>query len=337
LEIRVRQYFLGIDVGGTKTHAIIADETGQVKGFGEAGPGNHETVGYDGLVRAMRLAIDQASSSAQIPLGWIVGAGFGVAGFDWPSEKVSTLQAIAKLGLNAQVEAVNDAVLGLLAGSPEGWGITVVSGTGCNCWGWDRTRQKIGHVTGNGISMGEFGGATELVFKAVHAVAYEWTRRGPHTALSDAFIKLVGAKNLDELMEGLNLGHYDLEAPAAPVVFQTAKDGDPVAIDLIRWVGCELGELVNAVVRQIQFEKVDFDLVMVGSMFRGGSLLTDSMREVVMSAAPGARFINLTMPPVIGAVLLGMEQARIIPNQLIRKTLASTLEKMTGPIILQQP
>ena len=42
-------YFLGIDIGGTKSHALIADETGRAVGFGQGGPGNHEVVGYSGL------------------------------------------------------------------------------------------------------------------------------------------------------------------------------------------------------------------------------------------------------------------------------------------------
>ena len=332
----MKSYFLGVDVGGTKTHAVIADESGLVKGFGEAGPGNHETVGYEGLVQSMSQAVSRARSLAEIRLDWIAGAGFGVAGYDWPSEKQNTLDAIAAIGLDCPVEAVNDAVLGLLAGSLEGWGIAVISGTGCNCWGWDRTRRRIGHVTGNGISMGEFGGASELVFKAVHSVSYEWTRRGPHTALSDAFIKYVGAQNLDEFIEGLSLGRYTLDAPAAPLVFQTARDGDPIAIEIIQWTGCELGELVNAVVRQLQFEREEFDVVMVGSMFRGGSLLTDAMRATVQAVAPGARYIPLTIPPVLGAVLLGMEQAGPTPDPSIRKSLAESLERVSGRNVLQQ-
>ena len=34
------KYFLGIDIGGTKSHALIADENGQVVGFGRAATGS---------------------------------------------------------------------------------------------------------------------------------------------------------------------------------------------------------------------------------------------------------------------------------------------------------
>src|SRR5512136_2640866 len=118
----MKRYFLGVDVGGTKTHALIADENGQACGFGEAGPGNHEGVGYDGLAAALQIAVEQALARAAISQGQIAGAGFGVGGYDWPSEREPTLQAICTLGLDAPSEAVNDALIGLLAGAEEGWG-----------------------------------------------------------------------------------------------------------------------------------------------------------------------------------------------------------------------
>ncbi|MRR32700.1 ATPase, partial [bacterium] len=36
-------YYLGADLGGTKTRVIVVDHQGQTLGFGESGPGNHET------------------------------------------------------------------------------------------------------------------------------------------------------------------------------------------------------------------------------------------------------------------------------------------------------
>jgi len=322
----VTQFFLGVDVGSSKTHAIVGNEAGEVLGFGSAGAGNHEVVSYAGLEKALAVAMKQACARAKLAPEQISGAGFGVAGYDWPSERERTLQAIGTLGLTAKVEAVNDAVLGLLAGSPEGWGVTVVSGTGCNCWGWDRSRTHIGRVTGNGISMGEYGGASELVFKATQAVAYDWTRRGSATMLSQAFIQFVGAKDFDDLMDGLNTERYTIEASAAPLVFETARKGDVAAIETIRWIGDELGEMVNAVVRQLEFERLEFDLVMVGSTFRGGSLLIDAMRQRVHKNAPGARLVTLEHPPVMGALLLGMEQCGINQTPAIRQRLMETLK-----------
>jgi N-acetylglucosamine kinase-like BadF-type ATPase len=302
-----KRYFLGADVGSSKTHVLIADESGQAFGFGESGSGNHEGVGYDGLAKALRVAFEAAMRLTGLSKNQIAGAGFGVAGFDWPSEKADTLHAIHKLGLQAPVEAVNDATLGILAGSEEGWGVAIVSGTGCNCRGWDKSRQHEGMVTGAGLYMGEGSGSSELVYMAIRAISKEWSRRGPATALTPALVKHAGARDLADLLEGLVNQRYGLSADAAPVIFEVATTGDQVARDLIRWAGCELGELAKGVIRQLEFENLEFDVVMIGSMFNGGPLLIEPMKETILALAPKVSFIRLEAPPVIGGVLLGME------------------------------
>jgi N-acetylglucosamine kinase-like BadF-type ATPase len=222
------------------------------------------------------------------------------------------------------VGAVNDALIGLLAGSAEGWGVAVVSGTGCNCWGWDRTRQHVGQVTGSGLSMGEGAGGSEVVAKAVQAVAHAWTRRGPATRLTEALLKHTGARSAEDLLEGLCTARIWLDASAAPLVFEASAAGDEVARGLVRWAGQELGELANAVIRQLEFEGLRFDVVLVGSMYDAGPALIEPMQDTIQALAPGARLAKLTCPPVVGAVLLGMEQAGVdvsrVREILIRST-----------------
>ena len=317
------RYFLGVDVGGTKSHALIADETGQAVGFAEAGPGNHEVVGYPGLTAALKQATSAALAMVGIGCEQVAGAGFGVAGYDWPSERAPTLAAVETLGLQAPLEVVNDTIIGLLAGAEAGWGVAVVAGTGANCWGWDRQR-NTGRVMGNGYLFGENGGAGELVITAVQQVVKDWTRRGPGTALTAALVEFAGASSCADLLEGLSQGVYTVGAEAAPLVFSVAESGDAVASEVIRWAGRELGSLATGVIRQLGFERLEFELVLVGSMFNDGPLLLEPMQEVVGAVAPGARYVRLTAPPVAGAVLLAMEQAGLATGPLRSRLIAST-------------
>lgn len=318
-------YYLGADLGATKIHILIADELGQFKGFGEAGPGNHESVGYEGFQANLQEAVHRALLAANLKADQISGSGFGIAGYDWPSERAPMLEVLDTLNLGGKIELVNDTELGLLVGSPRGWGVTVVSGTGCNCCGWDQTRTHFGRVTGGGIACGEFAGASELMFMASRAIAYEWTRRGPATALSRVFVEKYSAKDLTELLQNFTTGDLQLNPADARLVFQVAAEGDPVAMDLIRWSGQELGELAKAVIKQLNFQAMDFDLVLIGSMFDGGPMLIDPMKENVRAFAPKANFIRAEEPPVIGAVLLGMQAAGVKIDTDIRANLIKTL------------
>lgn len=312
------RYFLGIDVGGTKTHALIADESGRALGFGQSGPGNPEVVGYDGMARVLQEATDEALAAGNIPREAIAGAGFGIGGYDWPSQRPAILEAIRTLGLNAPVEIVNDALIGLLAGAEQGWGVAVVAGTSCNCWGRDPSGRE-GRMTGFSW-LGEAAGAGELVLKALQAVALEWTRRGPPTRLTQAFVELAGLPSVEALLEALTIGGLYIGAEAAPLVFRVAAEGDPVALELIRWAGRELASMAIGVIRQLDLASLSFEVVLAGSFFNGSPLLAETMAETIHPVAPGARLVRLEVPPVVGAVILGMEQAGL-PTSPLRPAL----------------
>lgn len=318
------RYFLGADVGSTKTHVAIADETGQIVGFGKSGAGNYQVVGYDGMFHALQQGLQQALAQAQVTA--VAGAGFGIAGYDWPSDIPAMTAVIDKLGLVGSFGMVNDAVPALFAAAEDGWGVSLVSGTGCNCRGWDREHRREGRVTGYGYHMGEAAGASELVWRAMQLVAFEWTKRGPATALSAALIDYAGAADLADLLEGYTTGRNRVDAQAAPLIFEVAQQGDPVAVDLIRWAGGELGEMARAVIRQLAFEALAFDVVLAGSMFDGGSLLIDPMWQTITELAPRARLVRLAVPPVLGAVIFGMEQGGLLAAPDIRGKLTETLQ-----------
>lgn len=302
------KYFLGIDVGGTKTHALIVDEACRVVGFGVAGPGNHETVGYEGLAQALKTSAHQAAESSGISLAAVSGAGFGIAGFDWLSEYEATLQAVQVLGLTCPIQVCNDAVLGLMAGTPRGWGVNLIAGTSNNCYGRDRNGRE-GRVSGAGMMFGEFGGAYEILVKAIQAVNYQWIRRGPETQLTRFLCQRSGMRSNAEFIESLATDRIQINPAWVLDVFTAAEEGDAVAADILHWAGSELGEQACAVIRQLDLEEESFDLVLSGSLFKDGERLIEPIREKVSALAAGVNITPLEVLPVVGAVILGMDKA----------------------------
>ena len=117
------RYFLGVDIGATKSHALIADDQGRAVSFGAQGPGNYEVVGWDGMQRTLQAVTEQALSSAGIAVGQLAGAGFGIAGYDWPGERAPHEEAIATLNALARLTFFTGC--GYLV--ERGMGVTVVS------------------------------------------------------------------------------------------------------------------------------------------------------------------------------------------------------------------
>ncbi|MEZ4589871.1 MAG: BadF/BadG/BcrA/BcrD ATPase family protein [Chloroflexota bacterium] len=311
-------YFLGVDIGNSKSHALIADENGRSVGFGSAGPGSWEAIGWASAQLVLQDIVHQAVAQAGIAKSDIAGAGFGYAGYDWPEDRPGHEAMIASLNLSAPYALGNDTLVGLVAGAEKGWGVVVVAGTSNNCCGRNRQGQE-GRVTGTGSWFGEYGGAAEIVTKAIQAVAAAWTWRGPATALSEAFVAHAGAANVADLLAGLVRNRYRLSSSLAPLVFDVAAQGDSAAQQIISWAGRELGSLANGVIRQLNLAEEQFDVVLSGSVYKGGLPLIEPMRQTIQAVAPGANLVRLHAPPVVGGVLLGMEQAGLetaVPRHL---------------------
>jgi N-acetylglucosamine kinase-like BadF-type ATPase len=314
-------FFLGVDIGGTKSHALVTDDKGNALGFGTYGPGNHEEVGYAGLRIALQSVTKRALAMAGLTIAHVSASGFGIAGYDWPSERQPTLDEVSSIGLSTPLEVVNDTIIGLLAGATKGWGVAVVAGTGTNCWGWDENH-NIGRVTG--VGYGELGGAGNLVDSALRAIAFEWTKRGPKTQLTAEFLHLTGAKDIPSLIEGIEVGEFYIGSDYAPYIYKVAKQGDPTALSIIQWAGSELGHTALAVIRQLGLEQLEFEVVLVGSVYEMGEMLIAPMRQVILSEAPNAKLVRLSAPPVVGGVLLAMEQLGINPSPLRGHLIEST-------------
>lgn len=319
-------YLLGVDTGTSKTHALITDLTGRTVGFGEAGCGNYEVVGSEGLISALNNSVYEAVNNAQIKATEIVSMGFGFSGYDWPSEKPIMDQAIASLRISCPYQFVNDVTIGLIAGASQGWGVAVDAGTGNNVRGRDKFG-NIGRITGNSVSFGEFGGAGEMVFQAILAATYAWTRRGPKTRITQMLMAYAEVEHEEALIEGLAMEQIHLPPILAKDILQLAREDDKVAQEVVNFSAAELAKNVNAVIRQLNFQDIAFEVILIGSIFKAGEIYLKPFRETIHAFAPSATLIHLSVQPVTGAVLLAAETVNL-PANLIRDRLIQTSTKI---------
>jgi N-acetylglucosamine kinase-like BadF-type ATPase len=161
----------------------------------------------------------------------------------------------------------------------------------------------------------------------MRAVAFEWLKRGPATALTPAFIRHFNAKDLDDLVEGVYLQRYQFDRSVVMLAFEVARQGDPQALEVMHWAGRELGEIGVGVINQLGLQQEEFDVVLIGSLYDGHPLLVESLRETIFRTAPGANLVRLTVPPVVGGVLLGMEQTGL-NGVAVRDRLTCTTKKL---------
>ncbi|MFN2135291.1 MAG: BadF/BadG/BcrA/BcrD ATPase family protein [Candidatus Promineifilaceae bacterium] len=321
-------YYLGVDTGATKSVALLAGEDGRILGRGLGGPGNWEAVGWSGTRAVLEAIIAQALAGARLSRRDISGAGFGLAGYDWPEDRAPHEALLRELGFHEPWALVNDAALGLAAGADQGWGVVVSAGTSCNAYGRNADG-AIGRLSGNS-RLGEYAGAGELVQYGLQAVSRAWSLRGPRTALTAVFLQAAGAADATDLLAGVSRGRYTLHAGLAPLIFRAAASGDGVAQEAVDWAGRGLGDLALGVVRQVRLQDENFPVVLAGSFFNGSPRLGEQVIEMVRTEAPGAFLARLEMPPVTGALLLAMEAAGPLTGAA-RTAVLAQLRAQFGP------
>jgi N-acetylglucosamine kinase-like BadF-type ATPase len=299
--------YLGVDAGGTKTHALVCDRDGRVLGFGAGGGANWESVGVDGMLAVLGTAIDAGLAGAGATRDDLAAGGFGLAGLDWERDVELLDQAIATLALGGVRHLENDSFVALRAGCRAPFGIVSNAGTGTVSAGINRAGASFRTMA---IGWGERGGAGELVEDAAHAIAAAHHGYGRPTALTEGFLAASGSRSVVELFERITRDHLVLGAEHAPLVLAAARAGDAVAIDLVVAAGTSLGRSVAGVASRLGMVDEAFELVTTGGLHRAGEPLLDgAFRATVRSACAGARIVPLAAPPAVGAVLLALGTA----------------------------
>jgi N-acetylglucosamine kinase-like BadF-type ATPase len=187
-------------------------------------------------------------------------------------------------------------------------------------------------VVGGAEWSGEAAGGFDILVKAMQAVTYEWDKRGPATALSTEFIRATGAKTLDDLIEGMYTMKFNLEHLDVRTIFHVATQGDEAALEVVRWAGEQLGDMACGVIRQLRLEKESFDVVLIGSLFDGHPLMTEALKDTIQRIAPGAQPVRLRVPPVVGGVILGMQQAGLDARSR-RDRIIETIKPFLGDML----
>src|SRR5690349_2961737 len=114
---------LGVDGGGTKTHAMLVDEHGKVIGVGIGRQSNYQVSGLEWAIREIGDATRQALGNRPADK-----AVFCLAGCDTDLDESRLSTAIRALGLVDDFVCFTDIFAPLRAGSSRPYGVAVSCG-----------------------------------------------------------------------------------------------------------------------------------------------------------------------------------------------------------------
>jgi N-acetylglucosamine kinase-like BadF-type ATPase len=306
------KYFLGIDGGGTKTHAVITDSECRIAGEGFGGAANPLRIGLEEAVMHVEQAVADACAQAGIDIGDIDSACAAIAGINHPIHYHTMKDALDEALQVAGLDLVTDA-RGALEGALDGKaGVVIIAGTGSIAIGVDGDGRQA-RAGGFGPTLSDEGSGYYIAQRALKAVVSSFDGRSPKTILAERICNRLGVADPSDLPGVIyNSDSEPVEiAPLAELVDEAAREGDEVARQILTAAGGELGRLAASVIDKLALHSIAFRVACVGSVFRSGEIVLEPLREAVLSVAPHAEIGPPLHPPAIGAVKLAQKRSEL--------------------------
>jgi N-acetylglucosamine kinase-like BadF-type ATPase len=308
IKLHAPEYFLGVDGGGTKTHAVLLAEQERMLGEGFAGPSNPLRVGVASAATAVREAVDGACDAAGVRRADIAACEVGLAGVRRADLRERMRDSLTTLGINS-LEVVTDSDIALYGATNGAPGLVLIAGTGSICCGRNARGKRV-CAGGWGPLAGDEGGGSWLARRALQAVAQAADGRGKETALSQAacaYFKVAAPDDLGFAIYAPSMTNERI-AGFGRCVVEAAEKRDEVARAIIADAGRELGKAAKAVIRKLGMERERFQVAYVGGVFRAGDLILAPLREVINAVARQAYLAPPHMPPAIAAAHMARAQ-----------------------------
>jgi N-acetylmuramic acid 6-phosphate etherase len=307
---------LGVDGGGTSTEAWLAEPGGHVLGRGVSGASNAKAVGLEAARRALEATIRSAFDDAGLEPAPVDVACLGLAGFDRPDDRAVLTGWADEARVARRLVLVNDGDLVVAAGTPEGWGVGVIAGTGSIAVG--RTPDgRTARAGGWGHLIGDEGSAYLFVLDALRLVARRDDGRDPRPApagigpdpdrdpLTDRLCKAMGVARASQIVSAVYAPDSTRAriAAMAPEVLAACDESPEDAARLLPPAGAALAETVAAVARSLGWPGGPLPLAAAGSFL----LSATAIRQAMLDDLAGRGYqpaLTLVPEPTRGAVIL---------------------------------
>lgn len=298
------QLVLGIDGGATSTTALLADAlTGQVLGRGAGGPSNIQAVGEAPALESLDAAVRAAFTAAGLDRTPVAAAALGLAGIDFDGRDV--IRAWAEcVNLAGKFSVANDATLLFAAGTPEGWGLAVVAGTGSIALTLDRDGNDA-RAGGWGYLLGDEGSAFRMGLLGLRAACRAADGITAQTKLLPALLAKLETDNPRDFIPAVYRGNWDKAAIAglAPLVLELSEQ-DTTAAEIVESEALELAKTAVGAVVNGGLPRNGVPIALTGGLVLRGDAFRDRFLTHMRACGVNPGPVGLVEDPALGAVII---------------------------------
>jgi N-acetylglucosamine kinase-like BadF-type ATPase len=309
---------IAVDGGNSKADLALVAPDGSLLSAIRGPTISHQARGGTGpAVAALRGILDEAlvragvaSPSSGLPSGPLARvAVLAVAGADTPRDRRRLRQSFGRMGLAEELVIVTDARGALRAGTDDGIGVAVICGSGSNMFAVGPSG-RVAAYPALGEIAGDWGGGGSVGPAGLAAAVRGRDGRGQLTSLERLVPAFFGLVRPIDVTLALYRGRLNEAAlrELAPVVFEAASAGDPVARSIVDRQADEIVAMAVAALRRVRALRTAIPVVLAGGIFKATDrAFHERIRAGLAAAAPRAEVRRLTAPPVLGAALLGLD------------------------------
>src|SRR2546428_3823108 len=282
---RLTAVVLGADAGGWHGRVAIGREGGTVLGRAEGRgaamrPGGAAASAVV-LVDTARRAATQAGVSLPVDRAVVGAAGAGRA-----QEQRELAAALVAAGIARAARVLADAEVALATAFQSAPGVIINAGTGSIAYARDDAG-RLHRCGGYGWQLGDEGGGYWLGRRALDAAARARDGRGEGSTLLARLLSGLGLEGFDDLVRWTATATPPQVAGLAPHVLNAAREGEAVALRILRDAAGELAALVRALERFFPGAG-DIPVALAGGLLFATSPLAAGLRQTLAAEMPPA-------------------------------------------------
>ncbi len=314
--MKSEQYIIGMDGGGTKTHAVITDMNGKILAEHFAGQSNFQIIGVEKAAETIFSLVEMCCESVNCEIKNIASVACGLTGAGRIGDQQRMAEGLNKFAVSKKSKLKNiviesDARIALEGAFKGDAGIILIAGTGSIAFGKD-SKGIIHRVGGWGRMLGDEGSGYFLGRLGLTAVTRHIDRRGEKTKLTAMIAKEFGLNDQTAIINAVYKNNFDI-ASIAPLVLKAAEKKDSICVTIIETAVIELAEHIRVAGLKIiphtsKKVKTKIHVSLIGGLIANDTLISRLLKQYLAYNHPNIEIIPPMASPAYGAVVMGMKK-----------------------------
>ncbi|WP_181347205.1 BadF/BadG/BcrA/BcrD ATPase family protein [Thalassobacillus sp. CUG 92003] len=322
-------FYIGVDGGGTKTAALLCDETGRVIGASQSGSTSFKSRTESDIYANFQRLTTELMTDAELLADQVTGVFVSAAGGDRQEDKQRWSKMLTSVFSNLEsIEVKNDAFGALASGTFDIAGSVLIAGTGSIAYSTEGLNSNAVRVGGWGYLFGDEGSGYDMGRQALSTLALMEDERVPFdSGFSEMVLNSLQVKKPENVITAVYESDYPRHtiASLARPVLDLAADRNTTARMIMNQTLRNLLDLVEAIALKRPASRAE-PITIVGGLFQS-DLFRLAFMKLMHKRQPSRKVIYPKLPPVAGSLICALIQNGVPITADLKANLHATYKK----------